>query len=320
MATEARARTLACSAESATPSSAPSTGAFSTGAVNAFLETVGSQYESLPRQLRSIARHVEANRERMVVTRITDIARACGVQPSAVTRFSQRFGFSGYRGLQALFRDAFSASTTPSVSYSGRIRGLLATRARTDTGGILRRLLLANQGAIEEFALQIDERTLTAAAGLLQDAGQIIVVGTGRSLAVATFLTYLLQHTTKRVQQVNGAGANLVGHSRSIGVKDVLVAISFSPYSRDTRGCVERGSAQGAKILAITDSRMSPAGRAAEVVLLVKEASAFSFRSLTNTMCLCQALFIALATRLELDIDLAHRQAALEEADPGAAS
>ena len=50
----------------------------------------------------------------------------------------------------------------------------------------------------------------------------------------------------------------------------------------------------------------------ATVTLLVKEASAFSFRSLTNTMCLSQGLFIALASRLELDLDQAVDQGAID--------
>jgi DNA-binding MurR/RpiR family transcriptional regulator len=37
--------------------------------------------------------------------------------------------------------------------------------------------------------------------------------------------------------------------------------------------------------------------------LFVKEGSAFAFRSLTSTICLCQALFIALAYRLELNVE-----------------
>jgi len=289
--------------------------------VDDFLGAVASQYESLPKQLKAIAHHIETNRARMVVTRITDIARACQVQPSAVTRFSQRFGFSGYSELQTLFRDAFSESTAPSTSYAKRIRGLLESRRlKTDAGGIVRQLLLANQGAIEDLALHLDDRALKAAVALLHDADQIYLAGVRRSLAAATYFTYLLQHTSKRVHLVSGIGGTFAGQMRSIAKGDLLVAISFTPYARETRGCIRIAAARGAKILAITDSGMSPVARAATVQVLVKEASAFSFRSLTNTLCLCQGLFIALATRLELDLEMAHREATVDEADPGTGS
>jgi DNA-binding MurR/RpiR family transcriptional regulator len=58
-----------------------------------------------------------------------------------------------------------------------------------------------------------------------------------------------------------------------------------------------------ASTLIITDSQMSPLARFASVLLTVREGSAFGFRSLTNTICLCQALFISLAYKLELNIE-----------------
>jgi len=59
--------------------------------------------------------------------------------------------------------------------------------------------------------------------------------------------------------------------------------------------------ARGARLIAITDSRMSPLAAQAQAVLLVEESSTFGFRALTNVMALAQGLFIALAYRLELD-------------------
>ena len=272
--------------------------------VDSFLAAVASDYEALPKQLRAVARHIETNRASMVVTRITDIARACGVQPSAVTRFAQRFGFSGYTQLQGLFRQAFSEKAAPAASYARRVRGLISSgRLAADAAGVVRQLLLANQGAIEEFALHLDEQALKAAVALLHDCQHVYVVGVRRSLPAAAYLTYLLQHTAKRIVHVSGTGGTFVGQMRSIRRGDLLVAVSFSPYGKETRGCLRIARSRGARTLVITDSAMSPVGRAATVCLLVKEASAFSFRSLTNTLCLCQGLFIALASRLELDLD-----------------
>jgi DNA-binding MurR/RpiR family transcriptional regulator len=45
---------------------------------------------------------------------------------------------------------------------------------------------------------------------------------------------------------------------------------------------------------------MSPLASMATATLVVHESSTFGFRSLTNTMCLAQSLFIALAYRTEL--------------------
>jgi len=273
--------------------------------VDDFLRAVRERYETLPKQLQTIAKHVELNRDRMIVTRITDIARACGVQPSAVTRFSQRFGMSGFSELQVLFR---------SLVQSGGI-GM-------DAGGVLRRVLLANQGANEDFAGRVDDRSLRAAVELLHDADQIYVVGVRRSHAAACYLAYLLQHISKPIHLVDGFGGTFAGQMRSISRGDLLVAVSLTPYARETRNCVRIGASRGAKILAITDTGMGPEARAANVQLIVNEASVVFFRSLTNTLCLCQALFIAAATRFQFDVDsrwYTEMKEAEADADPASA-
>ena len=282
--------------------------------VESFLSAVAAQYEALPRQLKAVAQHIETNKARMVVTRITDIAEDCGVQPSAVTRFAQRFDFSGFAELQELFRKTFREMTAPAASYARRIRSMVdGGWLRDDPGGVLRQLLLANQGAIEEYMLHMDDATLNQAVGLLSNASDIYVAGVRRSLPPAAYLTYLLQHTAKRVFHVSGVGGMFAGQVNSIRKGDLLVAFSFNPYGRETRACARIAKSRGARILAITDSAMSPLTAGATTTLLVKEASAFSFRSLTNTMCLCQGLFIALASRLELDLDQPHDQGATDD-------
>jgi DNA-binding MurR/RpiR family transcriptional regulator len=63
---------------------------------------------------------------------------------------------------------------------------------------------------------------------------------------------------------------------------------------------VEASIQRGARLIAITDSRMSPLAKLAQASLLVQDNSTFGFRSLTSTMGLAQSLFIALAYALEL--------------------
>jgi len=53
----------------------------------------------------------------------------------------------------------------------------------------------------------------------------------------------------------------------------------------------------------VTDAQHSPLARHASARLFAKEGSAFAFRLLTSTICLCRALIIALAYRLELKVE-----------------
>ena len=56
---------------------------------------------------------------------------------------------------------------------------------------------------------------------------------------------------------------------------------------------------RGATVVALTDSRLGPVAAAADAVLTVQQAELFGFRTLSSTMCLAQALYIAVAYRLQ---------------------
>ena len=97
---------------------------------------------------------------------------------------------------------------------------------------------------------------------------------------------------------------------RSLRAGDVMIAISFAPYAEETALAAQLAVVRGARLIAITDSRMSPLAKEAAAALVVPESSTFGFRALTNTMALAQSLFIALAYRLELDFQPAQPPAA----------
>ena len=272
--------------------------------VDRLLARVAAEYEALPRQLKSVARSVERHRARIVVDRIGDVARECTVQPSAVVRFAQRFGFAGFSALQAVFRDDYTQQAGTSASYRQRIRQLVTSKRRVLTpGAVAREFVAASTEGLNELARDFDDASFASAVGLLARAGHIYVVGVRRSYAVAAYMTYALQHSDKRVHLIDGVGGMVHEQVRSVSRDDVIVAISFTPYGKETLACVRYAQERGAKSVVMTDSRLAPLARGADALLVVREGSAFAFRSLTGALCLAQALFVALAYRLELEVE-----------------
>ncbi|MDC6133845.1 proton-conducting transporter membrane subunit, partial [Burkholderia gladioli] len=138
------------------------------------------------------------------------------------------------------------------------------------------------------------------AVELLAATDAIWLAGVRRSFPVVAYLDYALQHTGKRIQLVSGLGGMQAGQLRSLREGEVLLAVSFAPYAQETQKIVEDALQRGAKLIAITDSRLNALASGADVALLLQESDTFGFRSLTSTMGLAQSLFIALAYRLEL--------------------
>ncbi|QGZ61119.1 MurR/RpiR family transcriptional regulator [Paraburkholderia acidisoli] len=273
--------------------------------VDELMQRVAQDYEALPRQLKSVATYIEQHRASVMMDRTSDIAASCGVHPSAVVRFAQRFGFSGFSDLQAVFRQAYGAQGNSATSYQQRIRELINTKeASPDMGGaVAREFIGACRSGLDELEAGLDGAQFDAAVQMLEAADNIYVIGVRRSFPVASYIVYALQHTRKRVHLVSGLGGMYHEQIRSVKKGDVVIAISFAPYGKETQYCLRVAQEHHAKTIVITDSQLSPLARHASAQLYVKEGSAFAFRSLTSTFCLCQALFIALAYRLELNVE-----------------
>ena len=203
-----------------------------------------------------------------------------------------------------MFRDDYTQQAAASTTYQQRIRRLVTSKRRALTPvAVAREFVEASTAGLEELSRDFDDAALSSAVSLLARAQHIYVVGVRRSYPVAAYMTYALQHIDKRVQLVDGIGGMVHEQMRSIGRDDVIVAISFTPYGRETLACVRHAQKNGARSVVMTDSRLAPLARGASALLVVREGGAFAFRSLTNALCLAQALFVALAYRLELDVE-----------------
>jgi len=268
------------------------------------LKQISRQFDGLSKQLKVIARHVEEHRDQIGLEGIQDVARQCGVQPSAVVRFAKHFGFSGFSEMQKVFRDVLASQISPSRNYKTRIREVIESGVgNLSSSDIAFEFLGGNIASMQELQNGFDRRALGKAVDLLAATDTIWIAGARRSFPVAAYLDYALQHSEKRIHLINGLGNMHEGQVRSARASDVMIAVSFAPYAKETLVVADTVLQHGTKLVAITDSRMSPLARKASALLLVQDHATFGFRSLSSTMALAQSLFMALAYRLELDYE-----------------
>ena len=275
--------------------------------VESLIRHISGEYDVLSKQLKIIARYVEQHKDHIGLDGIQQIAQQCGVQPSAVVRFAKHFGYTGFSEMQAVFREGISRQLAPSRTYQSRIRDIIAS----DKGGkgglsslssteIASEFLAGSLAGMQELKSGIHTPSFKKAVDLLVAGDCVWIAASRRSFPVAAYLDYALQHTDKRIGLVTGIGGMQQGQMRSVRTDDVMIAISFSPYAEETLSVAKLAVERGAKLIAITDSLMSPLAKLAQTSLIVQDNSTFGFRSLTSTMSMAQSLFIALAYTLEL--------------------
>lgn len=268
--------------------------------VEPLLQHISAEFEHLSKQLKVIARYVETHRDVIGMEKIQCVAERCGVKPSAIVRFAKHFGFHGYLELKAVFRSGIESPNALSRVYQDRIYDALAdTSAHLSSADVTHEFIRGALAGMKELQRDLHDTALGEAVELMANTQTLWVAGARCAFPVATYLAYALQHTNKSIQLLTHIGSMQEGQLRGIRANDVMIAVSFSPYAEETLTAAQIAASHGAKLIAITDSRVSALAREAEVVLLVQENCTFGFRTMTNSMALAQGIFGALAYRLE---------------------
>jgi DNA-binding MurR/RpiR family transcriptional regulator len=257
---------------------------------------IAERYDGLSNRLQQIAKFVLDHPNDIALETVVVIAERAGVPPSALIRFAQALDYTGFREMQRVFQ-APLASRSP--SYAERVRSLALDRAEVEVQEgphtFLARFCAASAVALEHIQEVLTPEQLGQAVDLLAKARQVYVVAQRRSFPVAAYLAYALPHSEKPTHLLDGLGGMLDEQVRSIQPDDALIAISFSPYARETAAIVERAHGRGASVIVISDSMVSPISRFATVFFEIKDAEVQGFRSLTASLCLAQTLAVGLA-------------------------
>jgi len=209
--------------EDAAPQIAPAS-------VEEFRERLSAQLDDLPRRLRQCAEHVAANIDRIAVSTVADLATGADVPPSAVMRFCQIMGFSGFSEMQRLFREAYAPGWP---DYSTRLKNLREGGAGSPSA-LLAEFVEAGRLSLEALAKSVDEAALNTAVQVLSRAGTVHLVGLRRAFPVASYLAYVFEKMQVPAMLHDGVGK--LDHRFAMRPGDALLAITFAPYSAGT-GC-----------------------------------------------------------------------------------
>ncbi len=264
---------------------------------------IATRYDELSPRLKQVASFVLDNPNDIALETLAVNASRCDVQPSTIVRFAKVFGYSGASEMQRLFRDEILAAA-PSPSYSERIRQF---QERSDTVdwllpyNVMREFAESNIIALEHLRDAVRKDDLDRSLELMQAAHTIYLAGVRRAFPVAAYLAYSLSHVEKRAFLLDGVAGMTSEQSWMLGPDDLVIAVSFKPYASETMAVVERATANGAPLIAISDRRLSPIAKSANVCFEIKDAEVRQFRSLTASMCLAQTLVISYAYKFGLD-------------------
>ena len=255
---------------------------------------IESEFSSLSKRLQQVARYVLDNPNGIAFGTASSIAQSAGVHASTLVRFAHAFDFEGFSDMQRLFKNKLMTSAP---DYQARMQSVLADPMVEDKRcgmSWLKQIVTANMHAMETMCEEVDGEWLNHAIEQLNEAAIIHVQGVRRSFPIASYFAYLMNNIGRKANLIDGIGHMARVQSNLMSESDVLFAISFAPYATETLEIAREAKSRGVKIIALTDSSVSPLGELADVSMKVREAEVHSFRSLNASMNLIQALMLGL--------------------------
>jgi len=259
--------------------------------------TILDRYDGFSKRLQQIARYVLDHPDDLALETLAIIANRAEVQPSAIVRFAKALGYSGASPMQRVLRDGFLAGHG-ALGYGERVRQFKAATGKPgadDVGELLAEFAEGDILALQKLQQGVNKDEVLAAVRLIDEAKTLYVMGFRRAFPIAAYLAYSFQQVGKRTVFMDGVAGLSRQQAGTMTSRDMLVAISYHPYSEETIEAVEMARAADAKVLAITDSLVAPIAKLSTQTLQVHEAEVRNFRSLAASLCLAQTLVIGLA-------------------------
>ena len=210
-----------------------------------------------------------------------EVAELAGVSQPSVTRFAMALGYAGYPALRRELRTLIGVGVTPS-----------------DTGdNPMQRALRAETQHLERMADELGSlETVHSAARLLAASHPLPVLGMRAAGPLAAYFGYFAAKVHPDVRVLDGGGTILLDRfdqCRAAGAT-ALLAIVLPRYPRESLDVLREARALGTKIVALTDSAVSPAAGYADVVLAAPVGTQLVFDLHTGPMALAMVLLQAM--------------------------
>lgn len=241
------------------------------------------RYPEMTSQLRTIAEFALQHPEIMAVETVSRLAARLSIPPTTIVRFAQALDYGGFAEMKRDFsnclifhmqkRDA-PRKLTPEVPADDGI-GQFAARAVAELDG---------------FSRTFDRSAFSESVRLLTEANTIYVAAQHLSYPLAALFAWTLLQDNHQCILLDNIGGFALRQSQAAGPHDVTVSISFAPYQpsvvQEAHAHVERGG----KVIAITDSALSPLAAPATQTLVIDGMSADREAPIAAATCLVRAL------------------------------
>ena len=255
------------------------------------LMRIAEHQPNLSKGQRAIAHFITDHYDEAAYMTAFQMGEAVGVSESTVVRFAAELGFDGYPELQKAVQELVRSRLTT-------LKRIELTRARMSDDEVLDHVLQADIQNVRQTLEDLPREIFNAAVSDVVNARNVYIFGAGSCRALANFVHYylkLLMHNTHLIH--TSSSAEIFEEMVDIGEEDVIIGMSFPRYSSKAVKTLDFARSRNAKVIAITDSQLSPISDYADHLLLAHSDLATVVDSLVAPLAVINALIVAVSLK-----------------------
>lgn len=254
------------------------------------MRLIQSKYIRLSKGQKLIAEYILKNYDKAAFMTAAKLGVAVGVSESTVVRFASEVGFLGYPKLQKALQELIKNKLTT-------VQRLELRNDYFTDGDALKGVLKADMENIRATLEKINQNTFQDVVKSIFEAKRIYIIGLRSSTAIAEFLGFYLNIILQNVKVVSYGISDVFEQMISVGEGDLVIGIGFPRYAAKTIDALEFSRDRGAKVVALTDSLLSPLATKADYTLIAQSNMASFVDSLVAPLSVINALIIAVGMR-----------------------
>lgn len=257
------------------------------------LSLMQKKASSFSKGQRILARYITEAYDKAAFMTAGKLGKTVGVSESTVVRFAVELGYDGYPEMQKALQDMVLNRLTS-------VQRIEVTSDRIGNQDVVTSVLQSDADKLRQTSEILDREEFRKAVQAVLDGKRIFVMGARSAAPLASFLGYYLQFMFSNVHVVTVSGCSEMFEKMiDVNSNDVVVAFSFPRYSAATAKGAQYCRSVGAKVIGITDSRLSPLGENSDYILLAKSDMVSLVDSIVAPLSVVNAMLVALASGRE---------------------
>ena len=254
------------------------------------MRTIQMKFPRLSKGQKLIAEYILKHYDKAAFMTAAKLGTSVGVSESTVVRFANELGFSGYPKLQKALQELIKTRLTT-------VQRIELSNDYISEESALKGVLKSDMENIRATLEKINHKNFEEVVNSIFSARKIYIIGLRSSTALAEFLGFYLNLILDNVKVVAYGISDIFEQMINISDEDLVIGIGFPRYAARTIEALSFAQSRGTKVVAITDSLLSPLASKADYTLIAQSNMASFVDSLVAPLSVINALIIAVGLR-----------------------